>query len=47
MGRRERVYNLTALLALGPPLAPLCLATTTVAAFLGFGGFIEVHARRA
>jgi 2-polyprenyl-3-methyl-5-hydroxy-6-metoxy-1,4-benzoquinol methylase len=46
MSGGEFLYNLTALVALAPVLAPLCVATTTVAALLGRGGFIEVHARR-
>jgi 2-polyprenyl-3-methyl-5-hydroxy-6-metoxy-1,4-benzoquinol methylase len=46
MGGREYLYNLTALVALAPPLAPLCVATTTVGSCLGYGGFIEVYARR-
>ena len=46
IGRPEYIYNVVALLALAPALAPACLLTTTVAAWLGQGGFIEVHARR-
>lgn len=42
----EYLYNLAALVVLAPLLAPLCVATTTAAAALGHGGFIEVHARR-
>jgi SAM-dependent methyltransferase len=39
-------YNVAALVALAPLLAPACLATTTVGALVRQGGFIEVHARR-
>jgi len=42
----EYAYNLAALVALAPLLAPACLATTTVGALVRQGGFIEVHARR-
>jgi 2-polyprenyl-3-methyl-5-hydroxy-6-metoxy-1,4-benzoquinol methylase len=46
MSGSEFLYNLTALAVLAPVLAPLSVATTTVGSFLGYGGFIEVHARR-
>ncbi len=46
IGRPEFVCNVLALMALAPALAPACLLATTVAAWLGRGGFIEVHARR-
>ena len=46
MGPREYACNLAALVALAPILAPLCVATTTVGSCLGYGGFIEIHARR-
>ena len=46
MGRPEYLYNVAALVALAPLLAPLCVATTMVGSFAGRGGFIEVHARR-
>ena len=46
MGGREYFYNLASLVALAPILAPLCVATTSVGSFLGYGGFIEVYARR-
>jgi 2-polyprenyl-3-methyl-5-hydroxy-6-metoxy-1,4-benzoquinol methylase len=46
MGGREYLHNLAALIALAPVLAPLCVAATSAGAMLGYGGFIEVHARR-
>ncbi len=46
MSRGEYAYNLAVLAALAPALAPLCVATTSLAACLGHGGFIEIHARR-
>jgi SAM-dependent methyltransferase len=46
MRRGEYLYNLAALVVLAPVLAPLCVATTTLASCLGHGGFIEIHARR-
>lgn len=42
----EVLYNVAALAALAPALAPLSLLTTSIAAAFGHGGFIEVHARR-
>ena len=42
----EYAYNLLVLTILAPVLAPLSLAATTLAAWCGRGGFIEVHARR-
>jgi 2-polyprenyl-3-methyl-5-hydroxy-6-metoxy-1,4-benzoquinol methylase len=47
MGRPELAWNLAVLALLGPPLAPLSLAVTSLAASAGRGGFIELHARRA
>ena len=44
--RMEYAYNLAALMVLGPVLAPLCVLTTTTGSCLGYGGFIEVFARR-
>jgi SAM-dependent methyltransferase len=44
--RLEYAYNLAALTVLGPVLAPLCVLATTTGACLGYGGFIEVFARR-
>ena len=46
MGPGEYLGNLAALAALAPVLAPVCLATTSLAACAGHGGFIEIHARR-
>ncbi len=46
MGGREYARNLAALVMLAPLLAPLCVATTTVGSCLGYGGFIEIYARR-
>jgi len=46
MGGHEYLYNLAALMALAPILAPLSVATTSVGSMLGHGGFIEVYARR-
>jgi 2-polyprenyl-3-methyl-5-hydroxy-6-metoxy-1,4-benzoquinol methylase len=46
MGRPEYIYNVAALVALAPVLAPLSLATTSAGALLRQGGFIEIHARR-
>ena len=46
MERPEYIYNVAALIALAPVLAPLSVATTTAGALLGQGGFIEIHARR-
>lgn len=46
IGRPEYAYNVAALVALGPLLAPLALAATTAGALARRGGFIEVHARR-
>jgi 2-polyprenyl-3-methyl-5-hydroxy-6-metoxy-1,4-benzoquinol methylase len=42
----EYAWNVGALLALAPLLAPLALATTTAGFCMGCGGFIEVYARR-
>ena len=44
--RLEYAYNLAALMVLGPVLAPLCLLATTTGSWFGYGGFIEVFARR-
>jgi SAM-dependent methyltransferase len=46
MTRPEYIYNVAALIALAPILTPLAVATTTLGALFGRGGFIEVHARR-
>jgi len=46
MRRPEFIYNVAALVALAPVLAPLSLVATTAGALAGHGGFIEVHARR-
>ena len=46
MSHGEFLFNLTALVLLAPVLAPVSLATTSVAALVERGGFIEVHARR-
>ncbi len=46
MGPGEMAYDLAVLATLAPALAPLCVATTSLAACLGHGGFIEIHARR-
>lgn len=46
MGPLELTRNLAVLLLLGPILAPLSLIVTSVAAWVGRGGFIELHARR-
>ena len=46
IGRPEFAYNVIALLALAPVLAPASLLASVLAASLGRGGFIEVHARR-
>ena len=42
----EYAWNVTALLVLGPLLAPASLLATATAACVGRGGFIEVFARR-
>lgn len=44
--RLEYAYNLAALMVLAPVLAPLCVLATTTGSWLGYGGFIEVFARR-
>jgi len=46
MGLLELARNLTALVSLGPVLAPCCVLVTLAAACAGRGGFIEVFARR-
>ncbi len=46
MGGVELARNLATLAALAPLLAPLALAATTAGSCFGYGGFIEVHARR-
>jgi SAM-dependent methyltransferase len=46
MKRPEYVYNIAALIALAPLLAPLSVVAATAGALLGRGGFIEIHARR-
>jgi predicted SAM-dependent methyltransferase len=46
VGPVELAWNLAALAALGPVLAPCCVLTTAAAAYAGRGGFIEVFARR-
>ena len=46
VGPIEAAWNLAALAALGPPLAPLCVLAALAGACAGRGGFIEVYARR-
>ena len=46
MGGYEYARNLAALVAFAPLLAPLSIAATTAGSCFGYGGFIEVHARR-
>jgi 2-polyprenyl-3-methyl-5-hydroxy-6-metoxy-1,4-benzoquinol methylase len=42
----EYAWNLAAMLALAPVLAPLAIATTSAGFCMRLGGFIEVYARR-